>query len=113
MDIFSVLKKCVPEVHAVEVSGGTVYIRDMDGAQYEAFAQAVRDKNREQLSDAALIGVCLCDHNGTLAFPQPAQAVDFFKDIKSADIKILVKAVMHHAGMNMSLEDVAAKEKKS
>jgi hypothetical protein len=117
MSVLDLIKASRPAVIPVELSVGTVYIKEMDGHQFELVQRSTRKDletgETNSMSDAQLSAMVLCEQEGTPCFPTPEAGVPYMLTMKASDLRKLATAAMKSAGTADTAEERAAKEKKA
>lgn len=117
MSVLDLIKASRPAVIPVELSVGTVYIREMDGHQFETLQRGARKDpetgRSNPMTDAQLSAMVLCEQEGTPCFPTPEAGVPYMLTMKASDLRKLANAAMDSAGIDDTAEERTAKEKKA
>lgn len=116
MSVYDLLKASRPKVIPLEISVGTVYIREMDGHQFEVVQRSMRkdaDGESKAVSDATLGAMVLCEQDGRVLFPTPEAGIAELLPMKAADLRKIAVAALRSAGLLDSKDDATEKEKNS
>ncbi len=117
MSVLDLIKASRPLVIPVELSVGTIYIKEMDGHQFELMQSATRKDPEtgatDTMRDAQLAAMVLCEQDGTLCFPTPEAGVSYVLPMKAADLRKITRAALLSVGIGETKEEEVAREKKS
>lgn len=108
MSIRDVLRQSRPQVKAVEISSGTVYVRGMSGDVRAKYMAMAKDGTPSTHKIAAL---GLCEEGGTLCFdPINPHHLEELQEVRSDDLDKIVLALFAVSGLGKKAEDAAAKK---
>lgn len=117
MSVLQLIQQSRPKVLPVEISVGTVFIKEMNGHQFEAFQRSIKKDpttgESKTLGDAELVALTLCEEDGTVCFPTPDAGLEYLRPMKAIDLHKISVAVLRSAGLLESKEETKEKEKNS
>lgn len=117
MSVLDLIKLSRPTVIPIDLSVGTVFIKEMDGHQFEVMQNATKkDPESGEINtfrDAQLAAMVLCEQDGTPCFPTPDAGVPYLLPMKASDLRKITKAALLSVGIGETKEQEVAREKKS